>query len=210
METCAPVTLMRHRVGVAAAFVGGTLRAAASFAPGRIQCDLCRETLYLAVDACLATALLGIYSRRSERSDWWSIAGLALAWAGIATIRANRLISVADLYPAGALAISSGVVIFSVRAWLVNQVRGWVPAVFMLSMLLGLVGGTVQGAGALFVWSGLMFGAAFAGLGAETWTSISNSYHVRLPESASDQPGRPLIPPSKAIQPLDDEAQPKP
>ncbi len=64
--------------------------------------------------------------------------------------------------------------IFSVRAWLVNQIRGWVPAVFMLSTLVGLVGGTVQGAGALFVWSGVMFGAAFAGLGAETWMSNSN------------------------------------
>lgn len=159
---------MRRRVSVAAAIVGGVLRAAASFAPAFIQCDLCRKTLYIAVDACLATALLGVYSRRSERVDWWSIAGLVLAWAGIATIRANRLISVTDLYPAGALAVSSGVVIFSVRAWLVNQIRGWVPAVFVLSTLLGLVGGTVQGAGALFVWSGVMFGAAFAGLGTET------------------------------------------
>lgn len=70
---------MRRRVGVAAAIVGGTLRAAASFAPALIQCDLCRETLYIAVDA-----------------------------------------------------------------------------------FLGLVGGTVQGAGPLFVWSGVMFGAAFA------------------------------------------------
>ncbi len=144
------------------------LRAAAAFAPALIQSDLWRETLYMAVDVCLAAGLLGVYSRRSERIDWWSIAGLALAWAGIATIRANRLIAAADLYPAGALAVSSGVVIFSVRAWLVNQIRGWVPAVFMLSTLLGLVGGTVQGAGALFVWSGVTFGAAFAGLGFET------------------------------------------
>ena len=166
---------MRHRIGAVAAIIGGTLRAAASFAPALIQSDLSRETLYVAVDVCLAAGLLGMCSRRTERLGWWGLVGLTLALAGIATIRANRLISLADLYPAGALAVSSGVVIFSVRAWLVNQIRGWVPAVFMLSTLLGLVGGTVQGAGVLFVWSGVMFGAAFAGLGAETWMSISNS-----------------------------------
>ncbi|HEX9083745.1 MAG TPA: hypothetical protein VF836_03315 [Gemmatimonadaceae bacterium] len=87
----------------------------------------------------------------------------------------NRLISGADLYPVGALAIACGVMVLTIRAWIVNRIRGWVPAAFTFSTLVGVVGSVVQGANVLFVCSGVMFGIAFAGLGVETWTSTSRS-----------------------------------
>jgi hypothetical protein len=163
------------RAGALTAIVGGTLRAAASFAPALIGSDLGRESLYVVVDVCLTVGLLGFYSQRSKGFGRWGSAGLALALVGIATIRGNRLISAADLYPAGALATACGVIMLSVSAWLVKQIRGWVPVVFILSTLLGVIGTVIQGASVLFVWSGVMFGIAFAGLGVETWRSTFNS-----------------------------------
>ena len=91
------------RAGALMAVAGGALRAGASFAPTLIQSDLARESLYVVVDACLAAGLLAVHSLRPQRAGRWRTAGLTLALAGIATVRANRLISTTDLYPAGAL-----------------------------------------------------------------------------------------------------------
>jgi len=161
------------RAGALMAVAGGALRAGASFAPTLIQSDLARESLYVVVDACLAAGLLAVHSLRPQRAGRWGTAGLTLALAGIATVRANRLISTTDLYPAGALAIVVGTIALSVSAWLDRQIHGWVPAAFVLSTFLGLVGTLSQGAGVWFVGSGVMFGIAFAGLGIDTWISAS-------------------------------------
>jgi len=80
----------------------------------------------------------------------------------------------ADLYPVGALAVACGVVILSLSEWTANKMRGWVPGAFIFSTLVGVIG-SVQGANALFVCSGVIFGITFAGLGVETWTSASTS-----------------------------------
>lgn len=155
------------------AVAGGALRAGASFAPTLIQSDLLRQSLYIVVDACLAAGLLAVHSLRRQRARRWGTAGLTLALAGVVTVRANRLISTTDLYPAGALAIVVGTIALSVSAWLDRQIRGWVPAAFVLSTFVGLVGTLAQGAGVWFVWSGVTFGVAFAGLGIDTWIAAS-------------------------------------
>ena len=54
-----------------------------------------------------------------------------------------------------------------------RHVSGWVPVAFVLSTFVGIIGSVVQDANALFVWSGVIFGIAFAGLGFEMWTSSS-------------------------------------
>jgi hypothetical protein len=71
------------------------------------------------------------------------------------------------------LPIVAGTIALSVSAWLDRQIRGWVPAAFVLSTFLGLVGTLSQGAGVWFVGSGVMFGIAFAGLGIDAWISAS-------------------------------------
>jgi hypothetical protein len=55
------------------------------------------------------------------------------------------------------------------------MISGWVPLAFALSMLLGIVGTTVTGANTLFVWSGVVFGVAFAGLGCTIWSSSNTA-----------------------------------
>jgi hypothetical protein len=161
------------RVGALAGIAGGVLRMAASFAPVVIASDLRREVLYVTIDTCLATGLIAFYSQRSKPLERWGTGGLVLALVGIATIRGNRLVSSADLYSVGALAIGCGVIMLTANAWRVTQIQGWVPAVFILSTLLGIGGTGGRNANALFVCSGLLFGIAFTGLGLETWVSAS-------------------------------------
>lgn len=156
------------------AIAGGLLRTASSFAPVVISSDLARESLYIVVDVCLTVGLIGFYVQRSKSIGWPGAAGLALALGGIATVRANRAISTVDLYPAGALAIACGVIVVSASAWRAHKIAGWIPVAFLLSTLVGILGSVVQDPDTLFVWSGMIFGIAFAGLGFEIWTSSSN------------------------------------
>jgi hypothetical protein len=159
------------RVGALAAIAGGLLRAAASFAPALISSDLERQSLYVVVDVCLSAGLLAFWALRSEDLRKRGAAGVVIALTGIVTIRANRLMTAVDLYPAGALAIAFGMIVVSVSAWVVNKISVWVPLMFLLSTLVGVLGSVVRDASVLFVWSGVMFGVAFAGLGVEAWTA---------------------------------------
>jgi hypothetical protein len=183
-----------------AAIVGGVLRAAASFAPVVIDSDIARESLYIVVDVCLTIGLVSFNARHSKSIGWPGATGLALGLVGLATVRANRVISTVDLYPAGALATACGVILLSSRAWVARRIPGWVPVAFLLSTLVGLIGSYVRGANALFVWSGVIFGVVFAGLGLEMWKSASNSQPPAA--SAGDsQPGRRLLQPHSAQNP---------
>jgi len=164
------VTLIR--TGGLVAIAGGLLRTAGSFAPAVIASDVARESLYIVIDVCLTVGLVGFYAQRSKRVGWPGAAGFALALVGIVTVRANRAIATVDLYPAGALAIACGVIVVSTSAWVGRTIAGWVPVAFVLSTFVGIIGSVVH-ASACFVWSGVIFGIAFAGLGFEMWTSSS-------------------------------------
>ena len=159
------------RAGGVAAIAGGALRAAASFAPLVIDSNVERESLYILVDLCLTVGLLGFSARHSKSIGWLGATGLALALVGLATVRANRAISTVDLYPAGALATACGVILLSARVWVAQRIPGWVPVAFLISTFVGLLGSYVRGANSLFVWSGVIFGVAFVGLGGEMWRS---------------------------------------
>jgi hypothetical protein len=159
------------RLAALVAIAGGLLRAAASFAPMAISSDRGRESLYVVVDVCLAVGLLGWWTRRAVGLRRQGVFGLVMALAGIVAIRANHFITLVDLYPAGALAVASGMIVVSVSAWIVHTLPGWVPVMFLLSLLLGVVGSVVKDASVLFVCSGVMFGVAFVRVGVDTWLS---------------------------------------
>lgn len=166
------------RAGGLVAIAGGALRATASFAPVLVHSDVEREWLYIAIDACLTIGLVSFHARHARRVGWPGAAGLAFALAGIATVRANRLLSTVDLYPAGALAIVCGAILLTAGAWAARRISGWIPAAFLLSTLAGIIGNYVPGGNALFVWSGVIFGVAFVSLGVT----------LRKPSSDSDPP----------------------
>jgi hypothetical protein len=151
------------RAGAIAAVAGGVLRAAASFAPAAVPSAFARESLFLAVDVCLAVSLLSFYwIRELGRAG---VVGLTLALMGIALVRLDRALSFDNLYPLAAFATAIGVIAFSANLRSRRAISGWVPLAFMLSTLLGIAGTAVRGADALFVCSGVVFGAAFAALG---------------------------------------------
>jgi len=47
--------------------IGGILRAVGSFAPTAITSEVARLWLYIAIDACLAAGLTGMYLARGQR-----------------------------------------------------------------------------------------------------------------------------------------------
>ena len=152
---------------------GGLLRAIASFAPVAVGSDATRESLYLAIDVCLALGVATFCASLSKLADWRASAGFGIALAGIAIIRMNRRISVVDLYPAGALGVAIGVLMLSVSGWRAGRLRAWVPGAFVLSPALGIAGTVLPDAGFLFVGSGVLFGIAFVALGAAAWSATS-------------------------------------
>ena len=156
------------RTGGTAAIVGGVLRAAASFAPG-VDSNIEQQLLYLAVDIFLLLGLLGFYELRYQDAGRTGAVGFLLAIVGLVVVRSSRAIPGFDLYPVGALIFVGGMIVLCGSAWIARALAVWVPAAFVVSALLGVVGTVADNSGALFVWSGVLFGAAFSGIGREVW-----------------------------------------
>jgi hypothetical protein len=154
------------RAGGTAAVVGGILRAAASFAPS-FGSDSERQILYLVVDMFLLLGLLGFYELRYQDVGRTGALGFLLALFGLVVVRSSGVVSGLDLYPVGAVAVAGGLIVLCGRAWSVKTLRVWVPTVFVVSTLVGLVGTVAGNSARLLVASGVLFGAAVAGLGLE-------------------------------------------
>ena len=154
-----------------AAIVGGVLRAVASFAPSVLRSDIELQLLYFVVDVFLLLGVLGFYELRHDDIGRTGAVGFLVALVGLAVVRSSRAIPGVDLYPVGALAFAGGLLTLCVGAWRVQALAAWVPAALLASILAGLVGTSVEGAGWLFVLSGVAFGVAFVGLGLEVWSA---------------------------------------
>jgi len=169
-------------VGVVTAIIGGALRAVASFAPALVTSAGARESVYVMVDVCLGTSLASFFSIRGLRPV--AVGGLALALAGIAIVRLDRMLSLGTLYPVAAFATAIGVMALSGSLWSRRIIAGWVPMAFALSTELGVLGTIMAGANTLFVWSGVVFGVTFASLGcmigsSGQWRGPSGRQHER-------------------------------
>ena len=158
------------RAGGMAAIVGGILRAAASFAPG-VGSDVEQQMLYLVVDMFLLIGLLGFYELRYQDVGRTGAFGFFLALFGLIVVRSSRAIPGLDLYPVGAMAVASGLIVLCGSAWRLKALAVWVPTAFVVSTLVGLVGTVAGNSEWLLVVSGVLFGAAFAGLGREVWSA---------------------------------------
>jgi hypothetical protein len=123
----------------------------------------------------LLLGLLGLYELRHQDLGPTGALGFLLALIGLVVIRSSRVIPGLDLYPVGALAFVGGLIALCGSAWSVKALAVWVPMAFVLSTLVGLAGTLVDNTGWLFVLSGVLFGAAFAGLGQEVWSAARPS-----------------------------------
>jgi hypothetical protein len=158
------------RAGGVAAIVGGILRAAASFAPS-LGSDFEQQLLYLVVDIFLLLGLLSFYELRYQDVGRSGALGFLMALVGVLVVRSSRVIPGLDLYPMGALALVGGLIVLCACAWRVKALPVWVPTAFVVSTLIGLIGISAGNSGWPFVVSGVLFGAAFVGLGREVWSA---------------------------------------
>jgi len=154
------------RVGGISAILAGVLRAAGSFAsgPGEIE----RQTLYFIVDLLLLLGVLAVYAQNHEELGRWGAGGFLATIVGILLVRSSRAVPGVDLYPAGALTVAGGWLLLTVMWWKAAKGSGLVPLLFLLSVVIGAAGQLVPRATAtLFVASGVVFGAAMVGVGAQ-------------------------------------------
>jgi len=150
------------RIGGGAAVLAGVLRAAASFAAGASEVE--RQSLYFVIDLLLLLGLFTAYAQNHVAFGRWGATGFLTAVAGILMVRSSRAVPGVDLYPAGALAVAVGWVLLSVVWWRKAQGAWFVPLLLVLSLVTGLVGQIAQRSD-VFVASGVIFGAAMAGIG---------------------------------------------
>jgi len=160
-----------RRIGATIGILGGVMRAAGSFAPTLLTSAFARESLYLAVDICLGACLASFYLiptlKRSAR------VGTTIALIGVIGVRLDRALSHGVLYAAAAFATAVGTLTLSTSLREARAIGIWVPTFFALSIALGAIGTLVSGAGFAFVASGVLLGAAFAGLAPAGWPSSS-------------------------------------
>ena len=152
------------RIGGAAAILAGVLRAAGSF-PSGADSEVERQSLYFIVDLLLLLGVFAAYAQNHEALGRWGAGGFLTTVAGILLVRSSRAVPGLDLYPAGALSVAIGWVLLSLTWWKTANGSAFVPLMFALSVVSGLVGQIVARAAGLFVASGVIFGAAMVGVG---------------------------------------------
>ena len=160
------------RVGGVAAILAGVLRAASSFASGGSEVE--RQALYFIVDLLLLLGAFAAYAQNYEAMGRWGVAGFLTTVAGILLVRSSRAVPGLDLYPAGALSVAIGWVLLSLAWWRAANGPAFVPVLFALSIVTGLVGQIVPRA-SLFVVSGVIFGAAVAGAGRQVLLGVTTA-----------------------------------
>jgi hypothetical protein len=151
------------RIGGTAAILAGVLRAATSFASG--AGDIEQQVLYFIVDLLLLLGVLAVYAQHHQVVGVAGAVGFLATIAGILLVRSSRAIAGLDLYPIGAVTVATGWVLLSVAWWKRAQGSGFVPFLFVLSMITGSIGQLAAPASPLFLASGIIFGAAIVGVG---------------------------------------------
>lgn len=153
------------RVYGSAAVLGGLLRALTALLPDGLP-TLAVEVLYAVIDCWLLIGLVGLHLHQRERAGRWGSMGFGVATLGMAVlIGPDGTIAGMSEYAVGAGLFAVGLSIFAAGTLRAAALPRWIPALWVASAALGFAGFLVPGAGALFVLSGLLLGASYAGGG---------------------------------------------
>jgi len=158
------------RAGAAAAIAAGVLRAASSFVAGAGS-ETQRQALYVVIDFLLLLGVIAAFAQNHRSIGRWGTGGFLVAVAGILLVRSSRAIPGVDLYPAGALTVAIGCMMFSAVLWRRANGSPVVPLLFAVSVATGLAGQATDRA-QLFVASGVIFGVAMIGVGGQILSTI--------------------------------------
>ena len=151
-------------LGGIAAVLAGILRGIASFLPATTS-DVALQPLYILTDIFILLGIFALYGIRYKETGKLGFLGFLFAVVGILVIRSSKAITGVNLYPAGSLIFSLGLIILGIRLWLANVLPGWVVGLWALSVLVGIIGYFVPSLDLLFVVAGLMFAIGFAAAG---------------------------------------------
>jgi len=145
------------------------LRAAVSFWPSSDP-DVAVELLYPLIDILILFGILGVYGFLGEQSGVAGFLGFLLAVIGTAIITGpDGEIGGVDMYAAGSAMLALGLVLLAVGSWKAARLPHWVSVLWVLTAVLGLVGGAVESLDSLFVVSRVAFGVSFIGAGIRVW-----------------------------------------
>jgi hypothetical protein len=151
-------------LGGTAAVLAGILRGIASFIPATTP-HVALQLLYILTDVFILLGIFALYGVQYKETGKLGFLGLLFAVVGILVIRSNKAITGVNLYPAGSLIFSLGLIILGIRLWRANVLPSWVVGLWSLSVLVGIIGYFVPSLDLLFVVAGLMFAIGFAAAG---------------------------------------------
>jgi hypothetical protein len=151
-------------LGGIAAVLAGILRGIASFIPATTP-DVALQLLYITTDIFILLGILTLYGVQYKETGKLGFLGFLIAVVGILVIRSSKAITGVNLYPAGSLIFSLGLIILGIRLWLANVLPSWVVGLWSLSVLVGIIVYFVPSLDLLFVAAGLMFAVGFAAAG---------------------------------------------
>lgn len=173
------------RLGGLSAILAGLLRAATSFLPYFImEQGPLLEVLYLITDVLILFGLLGVYGYQHEEAGVWGFAGFLLALTGTALIVGpDGRIGSLDMYVAGALLISIGMVLLAIGTWRAARLSRWVPVLWAASTLVGIGGFLMGGLVWTFLIAGVTFGLGFVVAGANIWSDSALNEAALQPQA---------------------------
>jgi hypothetical protein len=151
-------------LGGIAALLAGILRAIASFIPATTP-GVALQLLYILTDIFILLGIFALYGGQHKETGKSGFLGFLIAVVGILVIRSSKAIAGVDLYSAGSLIFSLGLIILGIRLWLVNVLPIWVVGLWAFSVLVGIIVYFVPSLDLLFVAAGLMFAIGFAAAG---------------------------------------------
>lgn len=151
-------------LGGIAAVLAGMLRAIASFIPAAIP-EVALQLLYILTDIFILLGIFALYGVQYKETGKSGFLGFLIAVVGILVIRSSKALPGVDLYPAGSLIFSLGLITLGIRLWWANILPSWVVGLWSLSVFVGTIVYAVPSLNLLFVAAGLMFAIGFAAAG---------------------------------------------
>ena len=151
-------------LGGIAAMLAGVLRGIAACLPGTVAQQIL-QPLYLCTDFFILLAIIVLYGHEHDRVGKTGFVGFLLAVAGILVIRSARAFAGVDLYPAGALIFSLGLIVLGLRLQRVGALPYWIVSLWILAFLIGIAASVIPNFTLLPATAGLLFAIGFYAAG---------------------------------------------
>ncbi len=154
-----------------AAIVGGAGNILASIADPEVGSPL--EWVFIIAGVATMFALIGIYAFQVEESGWPGFLGFVLTLTGNAfLVGASGSIAGISAEKLGGYFYALGLILLVVGIWRAGKLPRWVPALWILAIVVGVPGFFLEGSAALaFTLGAVFFGLGFIAAGYTLWSA---------------------------------------